>query len=147
MAELVITVHGTPAPQGSKRHVGNGVMVESSKAVRPWREAVKAAALEARSAVLWQAVEVDIRFYFRRPAAHYGTGKNAAFVKSAAPARPKGKPDLDKCARACLDSLTDAGIWGDDAQVVTLVASKHYADQAAGILPGAIIRVRELDAP
>lgn len=29
---LTVTVLGTPAPQGSKRHVGNGVVVESSKA-------------------------------------------------------------------------------------------------------------------
>ena len=45
-AALTITVHGTPAPQGSKRHVGNGVMVESSKKVKPWRQDVKHAALE-----------------------------------------------------------------------------------------------------
>ena len=42
-----ITVHGTPAPQGSKRHVGNGVMVESSAKVKPWREAVKWAARQS----------------------------------------------------------------------------------------------------
>ena len=38
----MITFHvsGTPAPQGSKRHVGGGRMIESSKKVEPWREAV-----------------------------------------------------------------------------------------------------------
>jgi Holliday junction resolvase RusA-like endonuclease len=41
---LVITVFGQPAPQGSKRHVGHGVMVESSKKVKPWRQDVVAAA-------------------------------------------------------------------------------------------------------
>ena len=30
-------VLGLPAPQGSKRHVGEGRMVESSKRVKPWR--------------------------------------------------------------------------------------------------------------
>lgn len=29
-------VIGLPAPQGSKKHVGHGVMVESSKKVKPW---------------------------------------------------------------------------------------------------------------
>jgi Holliday junction resolvase RusA-like endonuclease len=43
--DLIVTVHGNPAPQGSKRHVGGGVMVEMSKAVKPWREAIKHAAL------------------------------------------------------------------------------------------------------
>ena len=41
---LTVIVYGTPAPQGSKRHVGHGVMVESSRRVKPWREDVKAAA-------------------------------------------------------------------------------------------------------
>lgn len=33
-------VFGLPAPQGSKRHVGEGRMVESSKRVKPWRRQV-----------------------------------------------------------------------------------------------------------
>src|ERR1700676_3259288 len=37
---MKITVRGIPAPQGSKRHVGGGRMIEMSKAVGPWREAV-----------------------------------------------------------------------------------------------------------
>lgn len=46
---MEIIAYGNPAPQGSKRHVGNGVMVESSKKVRPWRQDVKLAALHARA--------------------------------------------------------------------------------------------------
>lgn len=33
-------VPGTPRPQGSKRHVGGGRMIESSKYVKAWREKV-----------------------------------------------------------------------------------------------------------
>ena len=47
MTNLRNEVLGTPAPQGSKRHVGGGRMVESSKLVGPWREAVKAAVAAA----------------------------------------------------------------------------------------------------
>ena len=43
-----LTVYGVAAPQGSKRHVGNGVMIESSNRVRPWRQDVRFAALEKR---------------------------------------------------------------------------------------------------
>src|SRR5690606_16868121 len=38
--KLELFVPGRPAPQGSKRHVGNGVMLESSKAVAAWRTTI-----------------------------------------------------------------------------------------------------------
>jgi Holliday junction resolvase RusA-like endonuclease len=47
---LVITVHGTPAPQGSKHGFVRGgkvAMVESSQKVKPWRQDIKHAALAA----------------------------------------------------------------------------------------------------
>lgn len=49
---LVITVHGSPAPQGSKQafrnqYTGRIQQVESSMKVKPWRQDVIAAALEA----------------------------------------------------------------------------------------------------
>jgi hypothetical protein len=34
MREFSIFIVGDPAPQGSKRHVGNGVMIEASKKVK-----------------------------------------------------------------------------------------------------------------
>ncbi len=37
------------------------------------------------------------------------------------------KPDADNLAKAVLDALGDAGIWGDDAQVARLVVQKLYA--------------------
>jgi hypothetical protein len=44
MKQVCFTVYELPAPQGSKRHVGNGRMIESSTKVKPWRQAVIAAA-------------------------------------------------------------------------------------------------------
>ena len=35
------------APQGSKRHLGNGVLVESSKRVKPFRSDLQGVAIEA----------------------------------------------------------------------------------------------------
>ena len=123
-----IFVSGTPAPQGSKRHVGGGRMVESSKAVGPWREAVRA---ETQRTVhgcppIAGPVNVAVTFYVKRPAGHYGTGRNASTIKLSAPRRPSVKPDLDKLARAVLDGLTEGGAFGDDAQVVGLIAAKWY---------------------
>lgn len=142
-----ITVYGTPAPQGSKRHVGNGVMIESSKKVKPWRQDVKHAALDALidqrcvSARPWgpdHPLQVEITFYLPRPRSHYGTGRNAATLKPSAPTRPAVKPDIDKLTRSTLDALGEAGLWTDDSRVAVLLAEKQYADHRA---PGAVIDV------
>lgn len=42
--------------------------------------------------------------------------------------RPTGRPDIDNVIKAAMDILTKAGIWKDDAQVVSLYASKHYGE-------------------
>lgn len=137
MTTLAFHVYGTPAPQGSKRHVGNGVMVESSAKVRPWRQDVKYAALAAHPAACSSdgkhfpkgtPVAVSVRFYLARPKSHYRTGANAHLLRDAAPKRPATKPDLDKLARSTLDALGEAGIFHDDSQVSRLAVTKFYAD-------------------
>ena len=78
MNEIFIPVIGIPAPQGSKRHVGHGIMIENSKRVKPWRQDVKEAALTHYDGeVIDQAIEIEIIFLFARPKSHYGTGMNA----------------------------------------------------------------------
>ena len=42
--------------------------------------------------------------------------------------RPAVKPDLDNLVKHLKDCLTAIGFWGDDRQVVDLVASKRYND-------------------
>ena len=65
MNEIFIPVIGIPAPQGSKRHVGNGIMIENSKRVKPWRQDVKEAALNHYDGeIIDQAVEIEIIFLF-----------------------------------------------------------------------------------
>ena len=142
---LMVRVHGIPAPQGSKRHVGNGRMIESSKEVGPWREAVKAAVLTAtgrRPTTLDGPVEIIMTFYLPRPKSHYGTGRNASRVRDSAPTEPTTKPDLDKLVRSTLDALTDVGVLRDDAQVVRIEAAKVYAWPQEP--PGATIHIWRL---
>ena len=130
---LSFTVAGVAAPQGSKSLLGHGALVESSKRVAPWRTDVREAAIAAMGRAGWQpltgAVDVDIEVFLPRPKSHYGTGRNANAVKHTAPLYPTGhnSGDADKLARAILDALTSAGVWLDDAQVVKLRASKHWA--------------------
>lgn len=145
-------VNGTPAPQGSKRHVGNGRMVESSKAVGPWREAVRAEAqkilvvdqvmgLTPRDA----PVSLTIVFVLARPKGHLTASAlrgNGMLTRPSAPKYPATRPDLDKLARAILDGLVMGGVMADDAQVVSLNCAKVYASN--GEAPGAIIEVEAL---
>lgn len=130
---LEIVVVGTPAPQGSKRHVGNGVMIESSKLVKPWRQDVRAAALDAIEAggptFPTGPVSLAVTFRVARPKGHYRTGRHAALLRDSAPVWPWTKPDVSKLVRATEDALTEAGVWRDDAQVVELCAWKEYANE------------------
>lgn len=151
---LILTVHGTPAPQGSKTRNRAAAMYESSAKVKPWREAVKTAALDALSYdICWspliEPVRVEVTFTLARPKHHYGTGRNAGVVKASAPQHPTGKPDVDKTTRATLDALTDAGVWRDDSFVTSLTATKAYPFSGPDALPhpGAVIRVWRLNTP
>lgn len=150
---LTITVHDLPAPQGSKRHVGNGVMIESSARVKPWREAVKHAALGAldygRIPALMGPVVVAVTFTLPRPKGHYRTGRNAHLLRDAAPSWPSGKPDLDKLLRSTLDALVSAAVMGDDALVVHVNTTKTYPGGCIDALPhpGAVIHVYPCPTP
>lgn len=130
--ELDFKVLGLPQPQGSKRHVGRGIILESNKKLRPWRELVTYEAFHVKPND-WPtnlAYTVNVGFLFPRPKGHYGTGKNADRVKPSAPFHKTTMPDVDKCIRAILDSCTDAGIWKDDSQVVTVCGGKRYGESA-----------------
>jgi Holliday junction resolvase RusA-like endonuclease len=147
---LTLRVHGTPAPQGSKRAfavrgkggmpTGRIAVIESSHdRVKAWRAAVLDAALTAGlPAPLDGPLNVRIVFWLPRPRSHYGTGRNALRLRPGAPPLPAGPPDLSKLTRATEDALTDAGIWRDDAQVTHCRTAKRYAEDWP---PGALIRI------
>ena len=126
-------IYGTPAPQGSKRHVGGGRMVEASKKVMPWREAIVSEAQRLGYAGLRfdEPLIVRVTFYLPRPVSHRG----ARGLRPSAPVWPAKVPDLDKLTRSTLDGLTQAAVIRDDSRVVVLHARKTYDDeQAAGAL-------------
>lgn len=135
MSPLHVHIPGVPRPQGSKRHVGHGVMVESSKHLRPWRADAVAAIQAAMAEQGWDtsaaAVDVTVTWHFPRPKSHYGTGRNAATVKPSAPELHAVKPDADKLLRALLDALTEAGAVRDDARIATGTWTKAYDAQPA----------------
>lgn len=136
-------VPGVPAPQGSKRYLGPGRAIESSKRLPTWRADVRAAA-----ALAWPGgnplegpVTASLTFVFERPKNHYRTGRNAHLLRDAAPAAPVGgAADVDKLARAMLDAMTKI-VYVDDKQVVELWARKIYAAGDYYGKPGCVVRV------
>ena len=129
-----------PAPQGSKRHVGGGRLIEASKRCKPWRQAVSASASkqmqDQKVELLTCACSVSVVFRFRRPKAHFTTNGQ---LKAAAPKHCVVKRnDIDKCCRSTLDALTDS-VFADDSLVVSLNAEKRYCIGSEP--PGALITV------
>jgi Holliday junction resolvase RusA-like endonuclease len=127
---VAFRVHGTPAPQGSKRAFitnGRAVVTDVNAAtLRTWREDVKHAALDAMNGHLPMLgpLELLVTFVLMKPAS----------VKRL---WPHVRPDLDKLLRSTGDALTSAGVYGDDSQIVKVTAQKVY-----GIHPGAEVIVR-----
>lgn len=134
-----IDVLGLPAPQGSKRHVGRGILVESSTKVGPWREAVVAAATNqgAANTRLDGPVTLDVSFYLPRPKSHF---KANGALKDTAPFVQSTTPDLDKLLRSTLDALVQAAVIADDARVQHIEARKLYATSERA--PGALIMLK-----
>ncbi len=127
-----------PGPQGSKKFVGfsgagKALMIESSKAVKPWRYLVTMCAIEARGeaqTTFKGPVDVEMHFTMPKP-------------KSCPKSRrwPDRKPDLSKLIRSTEDALTESGVWEDDARVVRVLASKLFPGEGANSLssPGCLI--------
>lgn len=137
-----IRVYGVPAAQGSKRHVGGGRMIEVSKRIKPWREAVYVACkydLPADHTPFEGAVWVRVSFLFERPKTHYGSKQGQPYLRENAPTYVTRTPDVDKCVRALLDPLTEAGVWRDDSQVVIVHAVKRYC--IGDERPGAVVTI------
>lgn len=142
-----LQVYGRPAPQGSKRALGPGRMVEMSKYVKPWRSDVLVAARMARDLgrmpelPLTGPLAVRMVFTLARPAA----ARDRLW--------PYTMPDLSKLIRSTEDALSPdpkqdwSGAWTDDARVVEYRrAAKVYpfSDPEALEAPGVLITVTAL---
>ena len=134
---IAFDVYGEPAPQGSKRHVGNGRMIESSAKVKPWRQDVVAAAREAMAGPNgWAALDgplcIEMTFTLRKPAS--APKKRTTY--------PDRKPDLSKLVRSTEDALVTAGVIADDARIVCMEARKVYPGEHYLALNASGARIR-----
>ena len=140
---LEVVAYGLPAPQGSKKgfpvhRKGGGIgvaLVESAKGLKPWREAVRKAAITAVAASGCVAGPVVAELIFTLPRPKSKTKCEDHWVK----------PDLSKLIRAVEDALTDAGAFEDDARIVSFTdtAKRYVGNRRPGTLdrPGVLIRL------
>ncbi len=148
---IVIDVLGTPAPKGSTRAIlisGRAVNVPGGSntnrtALKLWDRSVRKRAAEVLGELVepvyrGTAVAVELVFRLIRPAGHFG----AKGLKASAPNAPATRPDVDKLARATLDSLIGLA-FDDDSRVVKLSVTKLYATPGQ---EGARITVEEWKA-
>lgn len=137
---------GVPVPQGSMksfRHASTGRIITTSDnpKLKGWRTTLVETAQAHVGALgpIEGPVAMQVSFFFPRPASHYGKRG----LRAAAPAwLTSSKNDLDKLVRATCDALTNAGVWRDDGQVVSLWAEKSFCTEAAPN-PGVRIRLCE----
>ncbi len=70
------------------------------------------------------AIRLSCIFNIPRPKSHYTTKG----IKKNAPAAHVQKSDLDNLVKFVMDCLNRCNVWGDDCQVVSIVAEKKWAD-------------------
>jgi crossover junction endodeoxyribonuclease RusA len=108
-------VEGTPVPQGSMKHIGNGRMIHSrATELATWRALIALAAKQAGCTPIDSPIIISMRFQLKR----------SKTVKRDHPTVP---PDLDKLVRGVLDGLTNTA-YADDSQVIDIKASKVYSE-------------------
>jgi Holliday junction resolvase RusA-like endonuclease len=137
MNSLEFTVYGEAVPQGSmKAFIPKGwrrpILTSDNPRLKSWRQLVADGAQRAIMALpaserglLLEGVRLTVAFYLPRPKS----------LPRRVTANTK-KPDIDKCVRSILDSLSSV-VFADDSQVVELVATKQYAAE----MPHVDIRV------
>ena len=133
---LQFEVVGRPAPQGSKSLArlrnGRTVMIDASKRLRPWRNSIAAAAVEAGATVTDAPVSLVIVARYSHAVSHR---RADGAIKASVPIRP-AYADADKLARAVCDALTGVA-YRDDRQVARLLVERVWCKD--GESEGAII--------
>lgn len=137
MKPIRLVVREYPAPQGSKvpfvRADGRaGMREQTTNTLGAWRAAVYNTALQisrcqcgepgctamSEGFPITGACSLRAVFSFRRPQAHYRTGRFSSRLRDDAPLRPTSGNigDWDKLLRSTCDSLKAAGLVKDDRQ-------------------------------
>ena len=114
---LTFRIYGNPKPQGSKKHIGNGRMIEANPGHHHWRLICQTTLTkEYQQKPLEQPIHITATFYLPKP-------------KKPRYPTPATGYDLDKLCRALGDALEKANIITNDARIIHWHATKTYANQ------------------
>ena len=141
-AAVSFAVRSTPITQGSFQvfHrrgptscIANLVSDNDAK-LKEWRRLVETQARNAMKgrAPFASAVQVQLIFWMPTPKVH--RGKTWAAVR--------GRNDLDKMLRACMDAMTTAAVYADDGLVARIETEKRWCQ--ANEKPGVDVLVEAL---
>lgn len=120
--EVIHEIDSKGSATVGRRRDGSAFVRSASAGLAAYQGAIEAAFLRQRDRLQQMGRSrfeppylVEVHFYFSRPARS----------KYEHPVRL----DIDKCTRAVLDALTNAGVIEDDRHVISLVALKDYIEQ------------------
>lgn len=154
--ELVLTIPGEARTKGSLKCVGqNGhhqLVEQLGRPAKEWRTAVAFWVKRKWTAAAskGQPVGAEVTFTMKRPAFHYGTGKNKGILKDRyVDAHPVSHAvgDIDKLLRLVLDAIQDTPVLPDDCAVVEVTGRKVYTRSTSLAwgdelgYPGVVIRL------
>ena len=137
MRELIkLTILDTEqCPAGSKKMITTRlktgamktIVIEDNDSTRTWKKIVKGIGLAMWGCrdLVTSPLFVHALFQRKRPAGHYGTGRNENKVNKSARRFPTVMPDVLKLMRGTEDALTGV-IWKDDAQICDEFIRKRY---------------------
>ncbi len=133
---ISFVVDGTPVAQPRHRATARGGFVHhylpTEHPIHAYKQSIAIKASEQNVATIEGAIRLDLLFSFLHPKRN--KNHKAQFKIS--------KPDLDNLEKAVMDSLTDSGIWCDDAQVVEKHSAKIFGDTQ-----GTCITIRAIEFP
>ena len=140
--EVRFFVPGLPRPGGSKKgfyvpKLRRVVITEDNKRSKDWRATVALVASQTVKEPLEGPLSVRFEFRLPRPKGHFGKRG----IRPSAPEYPAVKPDTTKLIRSTEDAMSGI-VWRDDAQIVSQVAIKRYAEPI-----GAWITVAPMNGP
>lgn len=156
---LSFTVFGDPEPGGSKsgfaiyrgsaakgtrEFTGRVAIADTNKHVARWRALVRQACRPHGRPLIFPCLDgpLVVRFMF--------TLHRPESVKLNRRPYPSVKPDCSKLVRGTEDEITQAGLWRDDARIVSELISKAYAgnQHADGTpaldVPGCVVDIFEI---
>lgn len=125
---IIFTVPGNPIALKRHRSFQRGDFKGTYDPSKGDKSNFLAKAMEHRPDVpLDEPLRVKLSFYFQRPKAHYGTGKNANTLKESAPTWHTKTPDADNIVKFIADSLNKI-FWRDDSIICQLLVIKMYSE-------------------